>query len=426
MAMSKKTRRSKGKSRGSAAEQKRVEAASQATEATDKAAEADSAGKPESSKAEPASSKPSFHSLVPSTDDIDNDWGSTDDENADADNAEPAAAASQALDVGVTASATQETQARTSSRPSARLRPSVSPAPAAEAVGPLVSRPNSVPPRPAATEAPASAAPTGVTPPRSARTSTPPPTRSLTPSSGLPAVEPKPASVRPSVSTEVTARSEPAASPVAPAELAAPAAHAVEFSPVLGVSGADTRAFSLSSLKPRTRAMLAAAWLATAVIPALAVYLVMRQPRTHRTRLAAAKTVQYEATAATVVHATPSAADSQQRGAVPEVPASAEPPDNGPDASTSTAPATIVVSESRDRTAVLITSRPMGARIYRRGKEIGRTPVTLEIGRGEHRVFEIGVPGASTRRISIDGEKPEIEVNLMSTPKLETVQAPVP
>ena len=72
----------------------------------------------------------------------------------------------------------------------------------------------------------------------------------------------------------------------------------------------------------------------------------------------------------------------------------------------------VVETESNDRISVLVKSRPTGAKVLRRGKEIGRTPLTIQIGRGEHRIFEVGSLALGTRRISLDGEKTEIMVNV--------------
>ncbi len=77
----------------------------------------------------------------------------------------------------------------------------------------------------------------------------------------------------------------------------------------------------------------------------------------------------------------------------------------------------VVETDSADRVGVLVKSRPTGAKVYRRGKEIGKTPLTIQIGRGEHRIFEVGWASSGSKRISVDGEKPEITVNLGGEPK---------
>lgn len=43
--------------------------------------------------------------------------------------------------------------------------------------------------------------------------------------------------------------------------------------------------------------------------------------------------------------------------------------------------------------------------------------MTIQIGRGEHRIFEVGWTNTGSKRISVDGEKPEITVNLVPESK---------
>jgi hypothetical protein len=59
-----------------------------------------------------------------------------------------------------------------------------------------------------------------------------------------------------------------------------------------------------------------------------------------------------------------------------------------------------------------IDSEPPGARLFWRGKEVGTTPFTLEIPAGARRSYELGKPGFVTRRVVIDGSKPEISIGL--------------
>ena len=61
-----------------------------------------------------------------------------------------------------------------------------------------------------------------------------------------------------------------------------------------------------------------------------------------------------------------------------------------------------------DTVRVAINIRPEGAHVYYRGREVGRTPFTVELLRGERRVFEVGHPGYATRRLVIDGTRKEI------------------
>jgi len=72
----------------------------------------------------------------------------------------------------------------------------------------------------------------------------------------------------------------------------------------------------------------------------------------------------------------------------------------------------VVETESSDRIDVLVKSNPSKVRVWKRGKEIGRTPLVIQVGRGEHRIFEVGTPAFGVRRLSINGDKTEITVNL--------------
>lgn len=67
---------------------------------------------------------------------------------------------------------------------------------------------------------------------------------------------------------------------------------------------------------------------------------------------------------------------------------------------------------SEDTVRVSINIRPEGARVFYRGKEVGRTPFTLELLRGERRVFEVGYPGYRTRRLVIDGSEKEVTFSM--------------
>jgi len=72
----------------------------------------------------------------------------------------------------------------------------------------------------------------------------------------------------------------------------------------------------------------------------------------------------------------------------------------------------VVETESSDRIDVLVKSNPSKVRVWKRGKEIGRTPLVIQIGRGEHRIFEVGTPAFGVRRLALNGDKTEITVNL--------------
>jgi len=61
---------------------------------------------------------------------------------------------------------------------------------------------------------------------------------------------------------------------------------------------------------------------------------------------------------------------------------------------------------------VVVKISPPGARLFRKGKPIGSSPVTIELAPGEKRSFEVGMPGWVTRRLVVDGTKPEIFIGL--------------
>jgi hypothetical protein len=61
---------------------------------------------------------------------------------------------------------------------------------------------------------------------------------------------------------------------------------------------------------------------------------------------------------------------------------------------------------------VVVKISPPGARLFRKGKPVGSSPVTIELAPGEKRSFEVGMPGWVTRRLVVDGTKPEIFIGL--------------
>ena len=61
---------------------------------------------------------------------------------------------------------------------------------------------------------------------------------------------------------------------------------------------------------------------------------------------------------------------------------------------------------------ISVVTRPAGARLFERGKEVGTTPLTLELAPGEKRKFEVGLPGHTTRKLIVDGTKTEIYLGM--------------
>lgn len=229
---------------------------------------------------------------------------------------------------------------------------------------------------------------------------------------------------------------------------------------------------SSASATPNRKAskiwLLAALWVVSAAVPALVVWQTMRAQANARCVAANLTSNQYQARAAVNVSpplhpeslnpasavpsassheaavspvATASSAEPTSSSSSPavstEVPAgpvnapsvAAESPSVDPAAS-ATIPTTAVVVEtdSTDRVSVLLQSKPNNAKVLRRGKEIGRTPLTIQIGRGEHRVFEVAAYGFGAKRVTIDGEKPEVLVNMLpeKAPPTKFVPATLP
>ena len=168
-------------------------------------------------------------------------------------------------------------------------------------------------------------------------------------------------------------------------------------------------------------------WVVTATIPALVVWASMRSTPRNHSAIGPEKREVPPLQKPMVQEATPKQPDGVAKPSEAAITAASisEPAALGTASSaapsTSASPASsapvVVETESTDRVDVLVKSRPTGAKVYRRAKEIGHTPLTIQIGRGEHRIFEVGWTHAGSKRISVDGEKPEITVNLATEPK---------
>lgn len=61
---------------------------------------------------------------------------------------------------------------------------------------------------------------------------------------------------------------------------------------------------------------------------------------------------------------------------------------------------------------VTVKSKPSKARFFHFGKLVGVTPFVLELKPGEKHAYEAGLPGYGTRKVVIDGSKPEILIGL--------------
>ena len=110
--------------------------------------------------------------------------------------------------------------------------------------------------------------------------------------------------------------------------------------------------------------------------------------------------------------AAPSPAATETGAAEPDQPATP-----AASASAEPAPATSAEPGSAARPegtrVVIVKLSPPEARLYRKGKSVGSSPVTIELGPNEKkRSFEVGMPGYVTRKLVVDGSKPEIFIGL--------------
>lgn len=80
-----------------------------------------------------------------------------------------------------------------------------------------------------------------------------------------------------------------------------------------------------------------------------------------------------------------------------------------PASAASAAPAGAADGEIR---RVTVKSRPPKVRFFHFGKQVGVTPFVLELKPGERHAYEAGLPGYGTRKVVIDGSKPEIVIGL--------------
>jgi hypothetical protein len=103
--------------------------------------------------------------------------------------------------------------------------------------------------------------------------------------------------------------------------------------------------------------------------------------------------------------------------AKPEPPSSVEPADVAavpPKAAGEVASAPPAASAGN--ISVLIRVKPPQARIFYRGKEVGKAPVTVEIEPGKRRAYEVSLPGYMTRKVVVDGSETELSVGLRPDP----------
>jgi hypothetical protein len=289
--------------------------------------------------------------------------------------------------------------------------PSVPPPPPPPA--PIAAAPSSPPPPPAPIAAPSAP------PPARSAPSVPPPSGSAassTPSAPPPASPQPPAVAAPST--------PPAARPSAPpARSSVPAPRALPTTTEV-VATADASSPTSGGFG-RWLLVLAAGLVVVCVLG----YRVFSRERAAQAESTAANAIVQAATPApTTATAEPAPAPSATEAANPESTtppvaaasaasaassASAETSDSNPSPATSAsaAPATSARADAEKR-RITVKSKPAKVRFYHFGKLVGVAPFVLEFKPGERHAYEAGLPGYGTRKVVIDGSKPEVLIGL--------------
>jgi hypothetical protein len=65
---------------------------------------------------------------------------------------------------------------------------------------------------------------------------------------------------------------------------------------------------------------------------------------------------------------------------------------------------------------VTISTVPPKAKFFHFGKEVGTAPFVIDLPAGEKRAYEVWLPGHITRKVLVDGSKPEIMLGLRQAP----------
>jgi cytoskeletal protein RodZ len=88
----------------------------------------------------------------------------------------------------------------------------------------------------------------------------------------------------------------------------------------------------------------------------------------------------------------------------------------GPSTGAPANPDAASASSATGKVTVVVKVRPPEARLYYRGKEVGMSPVTIELAPGEKRAFEVGKRGYITRRLVLDGTQTNVFIGLRPDP----------
>ena len=116
------------------------------------------------------------------------------------------------------------------------------------------------------------------------------------------------------------------------------------------------------------------------------------------------------APAASSAELAPAASAAEPEPAAAEVAAAAAATEPAPAGSATAAPS--AKADASELRRVTVKSKPPKVRFFHFGKQVGVTPFVLELKPGERHAYEAGLPGYNTRKVVIDGSKPQITVGL--------------
>ncbi len=222
--------------------------------------------------------------------------------------------------------------------------------------------------------------------------------------SGVSPLEAK-SSQTPSSSKGVDGSSSPSApTPAKPVE-ARPSAPPKSATPRREVRAVANVAPAPSAERPRGGASLYL--MGAAVVAAIGLWFAVRSSRSEPTSPA---TAVVPPAAEPLVSASPPPAPTAS--AVLEDPKGPESPAASAVAAPAASAAAAAEGEGSETIAVLINIRPEGTTIFFKGKQVGKSPLTVEVPRGERRVFEAVNPGYVTRKVVVDGSRSEISFGM--------------
>lgn len=173
---------------------------------------------------------------------------------------------------------------------------------------------------------------------------------------------------------------------------------------------------SISSNPPASTA--SSRWLMIAAAVAVVVlagrWLLLRKPGDLETAPPAAVQVVPPAPEKASPRAAPAATTTAEAASTASPPASAVADAAEPEAPAPTEPAPAGSASLPDGTrVVIVTISPPQARLFRKGKPVGSSPVRVELAPDEkRRSFEVGAPGWRTRKLVVDGSKAEVFIGL--------------